>query len=396
MNRASRQLLLLIIALIALGILLAVAPLTKISFWGIDIYTFRAAAKAMMMGADFYHTPNIPRFADGATVGNIHDYLYAPYFAFALRPLAWLSPEAASRVWFALNLLLYFASVGLLLLAVRWSPAPNTFLAIIIGLILFPPLRTTLIIGQSTILMLFFFSLSLFFFRQRRPFVSGLVLSFGLFKPHLFPLLLFFAFYRQWRWLLGVGVGLVILNLPLLGWLDNWFIAATATRAANLAADQCFQMVSLVSLLNCTLFWPDWVTILLLASISLALLVMVWRSTLLTDSSLKLEEQIFDRRLAIFVTLSALLIDHTRVADQILLVFPLLVVWRDWYLLEKPIARQTAIFLTLLIYVLPYSLDILGPRQIAFMLPFWYIGLSGAVLGLLLLEWMAYRERVNL
>lgn len=392
MRRTSLRWLLLIVALIGLGILLANAPFTDISYWGIDIYTYRAAAKAMMMGADLYFEPNILRFADGVTVGNIHNFIYAPYFAFTLRPFAWLSPETASRVWFALNLALFFASVGLLLLAMQWHPAPRTFLVIIGGLILFPPLRTTLIIGQSTILLLFFLSLSLFLFSRQQLLLSGLALSLGLFKPHLFPLLLFFALYRQWRWLLGVGLGLVALNLPFLGWMDNWIVAAMATHDSNLALSQCFQMVSLVSLLNCILTWPNWLTVGLLSALSLGLLVVFWQTSPKWDTSSKIQAQTFERCLALFITLSVLLIDHTRIADQMLLVFPLLVIWRDWHVLEKPVIRQVAVALMLFIYILPYALDILGSKQIAFMLPFWYIGLSGAVSGLLILEWRAYRE----
>lgn len=71
MGRTSFRWLLLVVALIRLGILLAKAPLTSISYWGIDIYTLRAAAKAMMMSADLYYDPDILRFADGATVGKV-------------------------------------------------------------------------------------------------------------------------------------------------------------------------------------------------------------------------------------------------------------------------------------------------------------------------------------
>jgi hypothetical protein len=377
-------------ALIIFGVLIAFAPLTNINFWGIDLYTFRAAAKALAWGANPYDEPNILRFADGAKVGNIHNYLYAPYFAFALRPLIWLSPEAASRVWFLLNLVLFFASVGLLLRALRWSPKPAAFLALMAGLILFPPLRTTLIIGQSTILLVFCLALSLFLWRRGHPWISGFVFSLGLFKPHLFPLLLFFIFYRQWRWLLGAGLGLALLNLPLFGWLANWFIAATTVRAANLAVDQCFQMVSGVSLLNCTLAWPGGLNVVLLSIISLILLLSVWRSARL--NFWQTDEAAFDRLLAIFMTLSLLLIDHTRVADQMLLVFPLLVVWRDWFSLGRGLARRAGLFLMLSVYVIPYSLDVLGSKNIAFRLPFWYLGLSIAVLALLVLEWVRSYE----
>ena len=230
--------------------------------------------------------------------------------------------------------------------------------------------------------------------RKQHPFLSGLVLSLGLFKPHLFPLLLFFAFYRQWRWLLGAGLGLALLNLPFWSWLDKWFIAATTTRATNLAVDQCFQMVSGVSLLNCTLPWPGWLSVSLLSGISLILLIIVWQSA--RSKSQPTEAQFFDRLLAIFLTLNLLIIDHTRVADQMLLVFPLLVIWRDWSRLRGAIAHRSGVFLMLLVYALPYSLDMLGPRNIAFMLPFWYVGLSLAVLTLLFLEWMMFHKNATI
>jgi hypothetical protein len=396
MNRTALRWLLLVIALIGFGLMLAQAPLARIPFWGIDVYTFRAAAKAMMLGADPYYEANILRFADGAKVGNIHNFIYAPYFAFATRPLAWLSPESASRVWFALNLIAFFSSVGLLFLALRWVPSPRTFLAAMGGLVLFAPLRTTLIIGQSTILLLFFFSLSLYLFYRQRPLAGGLALSLGLFKPHLFPLLLFFGIYRRWRWLVGAGLGLAILSLPFLNWLGEWFVAATTTRSANLASSQCFQMVSLASLLNCTLPWPDWLTSGLLGAAGLALFIALWRLNPSGDSSPAIWTQTFERRLAVFITLSLLLIDHTRVADQMLLVFPLLMIWRDWHVLKSPFARRLALALTSILYVVPYALDILGDRQVAFLLPFWYIGLSGAILGLLFLQqWEACHELVN-
>jgi hypothetical protein len=397
MTRSSRQLLLLAVAMAGLLILLAAAPLTRISFWAIDLYTFRAAARAMMVGADPYDVANIPRYAGDVEVGNIHNYLYAPYFALAMRPLAWLPPEAASRIWFALNLFLYIAALGLMLFALRWRLTPRSFMVVAVGAVLFPPLRTTLIIGQSTILLLFILALSLFLLRQDRPLLSGLIFSLGLFKPHLFPLLLFFLLYRRWRWLFGAGLGMLLLNLPLFNWLDNWVGAAVTTRAANLAVDQCFQMVSLTSLLPCTLNGPEAALTGAALLAAAGIMALIWlfptqptQPSLHADTLHGTRDQIFDRRLAVFLTLSLLLIDHTRIADQILLLLPFVVIWRDWALLPGRIARWLALFLTLLVYVLPYTLDVLAPRNVAFLLPFWYIGLSGAILGMLLLEWWGY------
>jgi hypothetical protein len=194
MTRSSRQLLLLIVALAGLLVLLAVAPLTRISFWAIDLYTFRAAARAMMFGADPYDVTNILRYAGDVEVGNIHNYLYAPYFALALRPLAWMPPETASRVWFSLNLLLYVAALGLMAGALRWRLSPRTFLLVAVGAVLFPPLRTTLIIGQSTILLLFILALSLFLLRRNRPLWGDCSSVWGYSNRTCFPCCCFFCF----------------------------------------------------------------------------------------------------------------------------------------------------------------------------------------------------------
>jgi hypothetical protein len=184
---------------------------------------------------------------------------------------------------------------------------------------------------------------------------------------------------------------MVLLNLPFFSWIDNWVNSALATRSANLAVDQCFQMVSLVSLLNCTWSWPGWPWI--VGSMLIALLAAIIyfnRINLLSEDSQALQlhasRQTFDRRLALYLTISLLLIDHTRIADQMLLLVPLLIGWRDWPLLRTKTRQNIAIFLSMSIYVLPYTLDFFGGRNLAYLLPFWYIGLSGAVLGILLLE----------
>jgi ABC-type branched-subunit amino acid transport system permease subunit len=120
----------------------------------------------------------------------------------------------------------------------------------------------------------------------------------------------------------------------------------------------------------------------------LAAIIYFNRINLLSEDSQALQlhasRQTFDRRLALFLTISLLLIDHTRIADQMLLLVPLLIGWRDWPLLRTKTRQNIAIFLSMSIYVLPYTLDFFGGRNLAYLLPFWYIGLSGAVLGILL------------
>lgn len=378
-------LILLLLALIALGALIAFAPLTKISYWGIDIYTFRAAAKAMASGENPYHEPNILRFADGATVGNIHNYIYAPYFAFGLRPLTWLSPPTASKLWFALNLALYFSSLTLLLKVINWQPGPRMLLLTLLGLTLFPPLRTTLTIGQSTVLSLFFFALALFLLKRNHPLWGGIIFSVGLFKPQLAPILLFFVLLRHWKFVMGVLLGSILLTLPFLNWLDNWLVEATSTRGANLSTAECFQMVSATSLAHCTIASSFSLLTILLVSLIIAILIIGFdlaRSSRYPNFSPEVPD--FDRYLALIIILNGLIIDHTRIADQLIFVFSLLVIWRDWRYFSEPWVRRIAMGLVFSIYLIPYTLDFLQGQAIVYLLPFWYIGISLALLTLLL------------
>ena len=378
-------LILLLAALALLGLLIAFAPLTTINYWGIDIYTFRAAARAMALNENPYEEANILRFADDVTVGNIHDYIYAPYFAFALRPLTWLSPETASRLWFILNLILYFCSILLVLRVINWQPSGNSLLLMLIGLILFPPLRTTLTIGQSTVLILFFFSLALFLLKNKHSLWGGLVFSLALFKPHLAPILLFFVLLRHWKFISGVLWGVLLLNLPFLNWLNHWVVAATTTRTANLSFEECFQMVSATSLLHCTV--APHLSQLFIAFISLMAGAVVIGIDFLYRAgkpNLSLQTPEFDRYLGLVVVLNGLTVDHTRIADQLVFVVPLLALWRDWPYFASIRVKRIAVGLISSIYLLPYVLDFFQNQGMVYLLPFWYIGISLVLLILLL------------
>lgn len=375
-------LLLLITALVAFGLLIAFAPLTKINYWGIDLYTFRAGAKAMALGHTPYDEPNILRFADGAKVGVIHNFAYAPFFAYILRPLAWLKPEAASRLWFMFNLICYFGSITLLIKAIYWQPSPGTFLLAMIGLMLYPPLRTTLVIGQNTLFLLFWFSFSYFLMKQTHPILSGLSLSLALIKPHLIPLLPFYAVKRQWKLLAGVAIGILITTLPFLGYVDDWFSSGSSAYSLNIGEGGCFRLVSLTAMIYC-FAPPGWLQTIITSLLVIAALWLVlphfWQNR--TPQS-----PTFDRHMALVLVIILLLLDNVRIADQMLLTLPILVIWRDWGIIKDLWLRRLAITLMTLVYIVPYTVDLLQSYNIAFILPLWYLALSLAIIGLLLLQ----------
>lgn len=377
----QRTLGLLGVAVVALGVLIAFAPLPQISYWGIDIYTFRAAAKAMALGENPYDEPNILRFADGATVGVIHNFVYAPFFGSILRPLAWFKPVPASRLWFICNLIFYFSSIILFIKAIQLQSSPGMFLLTVTALILYPPLRTTLIIGQSTLFLLFWFALSYYLMKRFSFILGGLSFSLVLFKPHLAPLILFYAIKRQWKFLVGLILGVLITTLPFLGYLNDWLNSGTSAYDLNIDNGGCFRMVSITAMAQCFLptGWAQVVIISLLV-IALGLLFRYLWGDHTGHSS------IFDRHVALSIVTILLLLDNVRVADQVLLVLPILVIWRDWHFIQGLWLRRLAIALMMAVYVIPYAVDFLQPRNIAFILPLWYLGVSLAVAGLLLLQ----------
>ncbi|MFC1975343.1 glycosyltransferase family 87 protein [Chloroflexota bacterium] len=362
--------------------LIAFAPLTNITYWGIDVYTFRAGAKAIAIGENPYYESNILRFADGATVGNIHNFAYAPFFGFLLRPLVWFEPVPASRLWFALNLIFYFASISLIIKAINWQPTLNAFLLAMIGLILYPPLRTTLVIGQNTLFLLFWLSLSYYLVKRSYPILGGVSLSLALFKPHLAPLLPFYVVKRQWKFLGGFVLGAVITTLPFLTYLDDWINSGTLAYTLNTGNGGCFRLVSVTAMIQCFIpsGWSQIIIISLLIVFTLSLsLPYFWQNR-------SPQDPLFDHHVALIIVIILLLLDNVRIADQMLLVLPILVIWRDWHFIKTGWMRRLAVALIMTVYVIPYAVDFLQSYNIAFILPLWYLGLSLAILGLLLLQ----------
>jgi hypothetical protein len=368
------QLILLVIAAGALLGLIMLAPLSNITQWGIDGNVFRAGAKALRLGQSPYEEPTILRYADGGPLGNIHNFVYAPIFAWLLGPLGWFSPEIGLRLWFVANLIMYFASVWLLLKAINWMPAPKAFLGLMLVLVAFPPLRTTLIIGQNTIFLLFWFALSYFLLKHSRPLLSGLALSFAFFKPHLILLLPFYVLKRQWRVLGGWGLGFALSLLPFWYLWGDWLASVADTYELNQAVGGCLRMVSFTSLVRC--FSPPGIADVLFWILSLTLIGgVLW----LVRRRNVPQQPAFDRDMALILCITTLALDNIRIADQIMLLMPLLVILRDWPKLTSRGRRVWQVALLGSVFIIPYAVDLLQGRNIAYILPLWYVGVSLAI-----------------
>lgn len=126
-----------------------------------------------------------------------------PFAALPFAPLSRFSYRHAFWLLFAINLALLLLAARILqpllsALTLRWPPLP--FLLFLT----FIPAGLTLAMGQLSILMLLFFSMSYSLLQHSRPVLAGLLLSLALIKFQIaLPAALLFLLWRQWRFLLG-------------------------------------------------------------------------------------------------------------------------------------------------------------------------------------------------
>jgi hypothetical protein len=380
------------ILFLSVGLLLALvlfAPLFDIPSWGWDISVFRAGSKALMYGTNPYLPESVERFADGAELATIPYYVYSPFFAIMIMPLALLPPWLTIRIWFLVNIVLYILSAILILNSLHWHPSPKRWIILTLALAAFASLRTLLIIGQSGVIMLFFLSLSFWQMKRNHHLIGGGIFSLAFFKPHLILLLPFFALRRRWRFLLGFVLFFALTTLPFWGLLDDWFLSLQNARNENIMYG-CYPFSSLNMALQCLLPSQSYSKVLLWVILGLLTLITI---LLIKDSAL-VTSQKFDLQLAIVLTFSFLVIDNIRVADLILLIFPFLVALHALRDITGAWKRRIVIGLLMMAYLFPYIALFMQPRSIIWELPVWYAAMPTALytaLGLITIY--KYKER---
>ncbi len=135
-----------------------------------DFTYFYGAAKAMLAGGDIY----------GATQGR---YLYPPFFAFVLQPLAFLRETSAAVVWAALNACFFAAAAAITSIETSraWlGKSRDSIVALVPGavaLLLFgEKIHGNFTLGQSDALMLLGFA-AVLRWMNARPLLSCVVVG---------------------------------------------------------------------------------------------------------------------------------------------------------------------------------------------------------------------------
>ncbi len=154
------------------------------------------------------------RARDGLGIYDFLPYYYPPWFAVAYALLVPLGYEGARVASYFLNVELLFLSGYFLSGTV--TRVPRTIPLVVVPVFVFCP--ATLLIGQTTILMLFLIVLEWKFLEQGNDLAAGVALAFLTTKPQLgavlvLALLLWAARQRRWRVVRGFSLTLIALAL---------------------------------------------------------------------------------------------------------------------------------------------------------------------------------------
>lgn len=234
---------------LAFAILALVMYVARVQHEMVDFEVYRTAAVRALDAEPLYRTD------DGH-----YQFKYLPAFALAMAPFAWMGPEAAKALWYAL-------SVGLLWVFVSWSiralperRRSTQALAWLSILLMAKFYAHELNLGQTNILLGVVLVASLIAAQRERPVLAGVLVGFGIFvKPYAVILL---AWLPLAAGASGVVAAIAVLGaglaLPAIvyGWQGNldlvlaWYRTVTDTTAPNLLVAE---NVSLATM------WAKWI-----------------------------------------------------------------------------------------------------------------------------------------
>jgi len=212
-----------------------------------DFYHFWAAGRVTLEGGNPYDNPSV--YAQMLNAGwplseGFHGFLHPPWTMWLFVPLGSLSIDAAVTVWTILSLLI--AGLGFFLVK-NWissrceSPSHLPLFALAFAYATFPPLMSTVWLGQTNILILLGILLFAYLADRQKDFLGGAALSLVLIKPQLFiafffALLLFLIRNRRAWILIGLALGFfaqVLISLILAPGASAQFLAGAQSMASG-------------------------------------------------------------------------------------------------------------------------------------------------------------------
>ncbi|HLJ69135.1 MAG TPA: glycosyltransferase family 87 protein [Chloroflexota bacterium] len=191
---------------------------------GGQLYNFSVVGSAERAAVRPFHIPH-----------GVMPYLYPPFFAVALAPLAGLPLPVAFLLWFVLNCAVLAGTLLALRRVIRidrhssalyWAAAISFF-----------PVLLGLAQGQVSILLLGVITGTYRWLQQSRNGLAGALLSLLIIKPaYLVPILLVLVLHGRWRTIVGCAAGaaaLMLSGVPFTGWSAIRGFAGTLRQAGS-------------------------------------------------------------------------------------------------------------------------------------------------------------------
>ena len=264
---------------------------------GGDYIAFHAAGQLVLSGraAELYDHSAVSQLQQqllGGRLPNFYDaYRNPPFYAALFVPLAPLDLLPGFALYSLVNLALLALALTLLVRETPWLRSRWRGLAVLV--LAFPPVYFGLIDGENSLLSLLLYVLIFRAFSHGNEPAVGAWAALGLFKPQLFFVFpLVFLASRRWRALLAYAlVSLALLGVSVLmvgpdgmhAWLRILIEPETGNATAN-----AWRMASLKSFFDVLLPGQTWSALVLYATSSVGLLLMLLRAWSRSSQSLPL------------------------------------------------------------------------------------------------------------
>jgi hypothetical protein len=308
---------------------------------------------------------------------------HPPFEALGFASLASLPYIQAYILWGAINVLLWLLSQHLFW---RESPFPRNFFHYCLLPLLFFPLWFDLIIGQTSLLLLFLFSLTFVSLKRGQDFRAGIFLGLGLFRfPIVFPFALICFLRSKWKMMVGFAAA-----ASLLGALSVIAVGTAGMRSyVNLLIDimnspnkpayislrawkQMPTLRGLFAVLLTGRLAPVQIGVLAAASISL-IFFMAWRWR---QQDLRPGGNSFDLMFAAALTVSLVTAPHLYIYDLTLMLLAMLLVMGSSQWSEQSVQRRVLIAVVVILNIPPlyllllrwHAMYLLAPVLVAFAL----------------------------
>lgn len=184
-----------------------------------DFAAYWQAGHMLLSGQDIYDSPTwiAERALLRTALHSEPTFQYPLPFAILFAPLAVLSVQSSYIFWIFLAQVAILVSIVILLF---FYPTRSGYmeLAIVAGIFLFRPVFSVIVAGQILPFLLFFVSLAILLFNQKKWFWGGFILSLLSVKPSIgIPLLALAGIWllsrKQWMGILGMLAGGIVLFL---------------------------------------------------------------------------------------------------------------------------------------------------------------------------------------